>query len=1017
MKNDDFELIQQTLDGNEQAFTTLVNKYQKQVHALAWQKIGDYHIAQEIAQDVFMTAYQKLPTFTNYRQFAGWLYVVTNRKCIAWHRKKKLDTQSIDETNPIELEEVYYSGYTEHQREEAAKEKRRTLVKKLLSKLQESERTVITLFYLAEMSCEEISEFLGVSPNTIRSRLHRARNRLRKDEVMIKENLNSFHLPSQFTENIIKDITRIDLVTPSGYKPLVPLALSAVSAIIVILLIGMGAQIIIRFQKPYNLEAQSKPTIEITDIRLIIDTPAIPVVRTQIDGANVPGKSNGAVHESENLLLAAVDEDEDKNSYLKRQWSDVTGPEGGTVSTLFSTNSGNVYASTRNGLYRLTEDGQSWKLANTIEQSFRDALSGKHEFRHVAEWQNILYRAVDTEILASTDRGATWREFCKCRKGDLVGMVITDKIQDGHSDMTFYLAYKKGVFRSDNSGQSWTPLSGGINDAEIRTIANIENTVFVGTYKGLYRLNGDIWEQIFFDQTKKIRNSLPIVTMAVTNNTLYIARANKDLHPNELKYGITMVMDNNSWLSRRMIRQPMTSAGWTWSLFQSNNRGDSWTDITPKERNIEKKARQKPRLSSIFPSKKKDIKMPFMITVNTSISLTASGKQVLVTDDKEHFYTINSGETWKRLENPDDLRNVSAMVILDENTMYRSGANGIHRTIDGGKSWHQFNTGFVNTNVWELIAVNGILYANTETGLVSSTDGGETWTSVPGDTGYLTRIMINNGDLYARDDKIGIPRLLRFSEKANKLVDISEIPNFKRYEPYKALEELREMNISLSRSITSIPHGKGSFYTSMIGNLAINEETYYIEYMHRLFKWKHDESEWSDTGLLDEGNGNNMWYTHNIFETIGFRLALSGKTIYVGKQDGHLMQSLDDGNTWNDLTANLPFKVIHFRAIVLAENFIYAATDKGVIISGNGLNWHTLTDEEGKHLVMNRLAVDSRTVYGESEQRIYQLNSNTGKWQKVTPEISQPITCLAVQGNSIYVGTKGWGVLRYKLDK
>ena len=192
MKNNDSELIQRTLEGDQHAFAQLVEKYQEQVHTLAWQKIGDFHIAQEITQDVFITAYQKFSTFTHYRQFAGWLYVVTNRKCIAWHRKKRIETQSIDETNPAELEEAHYLEYMTQQREEAAKEKRRAIVQKLLSKLQESDRTVMSLYYLAEMSCEEIAEFLGVAPNTVRSRLHRARNRLKKEEAVIQENLEQF---------------------------------------------------------------------------------------------------------------------------------------------------------------------------------------------------------------------------------------------------------------------------------------------------------------------------------------------------------------------------------------------------------------------------------------------------------------------------------------------------------------------------------------------------------------------------------------------------------------------------------------------------------------------------------------------------------------------------------------------------------------------------------------------------------------------------------------------------------
>ena len=71
-------------------------------------------------------------------------------------------------------------------------EAQREVVKKLLAKLQESERTVLTLHYFGEMSSAEISAFLGVSANTIRSRLRRAQQRLRKDEPMIREALEKF---------------------------------------------------------------------------------------------------------------------------------------------------------------------------------------------------------------------------------------------------------------------------------------------------------------------------------------------------------------------------------------------------------------------------------------------------------------------------------------------------------------------------------------------------------------------------------------------------------------------------------------------------------------------------------------------------------------------------------------------------------------------------------------------------------------------------------------------------------
>ena len=86
-----------------------------------------------------------------------------------------------------------------------------------------------------------------------------------KEEAVIQENLSSLQLPTQLTENIMKEISRLNPVTPSGSKPLVPLAVSAASAILVMLLIGFGAQNQIRFQQPYSLESTSEQTIEIVD--------------------------------------------------------------------------------------------------------------------------------------------------------------------------------------------------------------------------------------------------------------------------------------------------------------------------------------------------------------------------------------------------------------------------------------------------------------------------------------------------------------------------------------------------------------------------------------------------------------------------------------------------------------------------------------------------------------------------------------------------------------------------------
>ena len=187
MKNHDAQLIQRTLAGDQSAFNALVQKYQKPVHAYVWRKIGDYHIAEEITQDIFLRAYQKLNTLNNQDSFAGWLYVIAARHCFAWFKKKRIPMKSLDAMPTEELEDLAYTQYHTHQQEESIGERQREVVNNLLQKLPVSERTTVTLHYFDNKSCEDISETLGISTNTVKSRLHRARKRLLKEEHTIRQ--------------------------------------------------------------------------------------------------------------------------------------------------------------------------------------------------------------------------------------------------------------------------------------------------------------------------------------------------------------------------------------------------------------------------------------------------------------------------------------------------------------------------------------------------------------------------------------------------------------------------------------------------------------------------------------------------------------------------------------------------------------------------------------------------------------------------------------------------------------
>ena len=188
MEKDDAQLIREILSGDDAAFSTLIRKYRKIVHAFVWRKIGDFHYAEEITQDTFLRAYKKLSSLRDPNRFDRWLNVIANRLCLNWIKRKKPEMQSLEETPVEEIEESAYTHYVSEKQEIEATEYLYEIVKKLLEKLPESERTVMTLYYLGEMTTKEISRFLGVSVNTITSQLQRARKRLQEDqECLLQE--------------------------------------------------------------------------------------------------------------------------------------------------------------------------------------------------------------------------------------------------------------------------------------------------------------------------------------------------------------------------------------------------------------------------------------------------------------------------------------------------------------------------------------------------------------------------------------------------------------------------------------------------------------------------------------------------------------------------------------------------------------------------------------------------------------------------------------------------------------
>ena len=956
MKANDVDLIQRVLDGDQDAFTTLVNKYQKSVHALVWRKIGDFHIAEELTQDVFLKAYKRLSTLKRPEQFPGWLYVIATRHCFSWLRKKQVPTRSLDAMPIDELEEICYAHYEADRGETVAIEQRRELVKRLLKKLPESERTVVTLFYLAEMSGEEISQFLGVSPNTVRSRLHRARQRLEKEESIIQEVFNNFQLSPNLTENIVCEVARIKPASAPVSKPWLPWGFAFASTFLVILMIGTGPRALSRFQQPYNLDATSEMRIE------LIDTPIVQVsarksdTRTQFGISDTHGRIRGAGFQSESLLLAAAQADETDRPAAKPQWVQTKGPGGVSGAGLFLASNRTLYAIAKTGLYQLSETADTWR--------FVSASGPNREFNPVmAERDNALYLLTDSELLVSINDGKTWNSLGKRPEGHARALAITDT--------AMYLVLQTEVFRSEDVGNQWEPIGAalqadnapeaGAPNFRIWDALAIDNTLFIGTSQGLFR---------FADEWKKLPIPVPhgIFSLAVAEDRLYVG-----------------TFPNNPY-------------GPHAAVFYSTDFGNSWTDITP----------------DTHEHPVKTIAMVEVVPAGDTLMIIGSGGVLL---------SYDGGETW--VDPGRDLSTFGAFptVALDANNFYKTDNPGITRSTDGGFTWHPFTAGLVNSNVLRLIALEKVLYALTPTEMFKSADSGEFWEPIDLKLNEIApfgalqaKIMAVDGVLYASNSKIsdGVT-LFRISDGDDALLPLEGVPDFEEdtlhAEWGKKLLEVgkNKGDINKVREQWEADSDRVFEEWRTNGTFMVADDSVFMEYRHKLFRWRHGETAWYYTGLEDQEGIPSI-------EGKGLTLAVSGSTVYTGKREGELLLSPDNGDTWTDVTENLAFPFGYFKEIHFAGLTAYVSTDMGVMRSRDGETWEAVIDLDGNRLIMDGIVVNDATVYGVCDSGIYEVDKQTNAWKQIIAELPHTATAFAIEGRTFYIGTKQNGVFRFQRD-
>lgn len=174
--------IKEVLKGDQNAFAEIVELYKDKVYQLCYRMLGNAHEAEDMAQEAFIRAYVNISRFNTDLKFSTWLYRIATNLCIDRIRKKKPDyylDAEVAGTEGLTL----YSQIPASQLapdEEVSKIELQEIIQNEILKLPEKYRAVIVLKYIEELPLLEISKILDLPIGTVKTRIHRGREALRK---------------------------------------------------------------------------------------------------------------------------------------------------------------------------------------------------------------------------------------------------------------------------------------------------------------------------------------------------------------------------------------------------------------------------------------------------------------------------------------------------------------------------------------------------------------------------------------------------------------------------------------------------------------------------------------------------------------------------------------------------------------------------------------------------------------------------------------------------------------------
>ena len=569
-----------------------------------------------------------------------------------------------------------------------------------------------------------------------------------------------------------------------------------------------------------------------------------------------------------------------------------------------------------------------------------------------------------------------------------------------------------GIFRSTDGGDTWDPANEGLPVSQnniyppIFLLTQEANTLYAGTESNLFYSidSGDSWQQLTHFQ-----DEIDISGFAIIDDRLYIGRRREQ----------SIFFSNDNGKSWTQIDSGLTDRGEPrlfasgTTLFAQMRRhvfrlkaGEKlWTKLIIKD--LSKKNAVEPDITEFVVSGEtiyattadgnlfrstdmgnswQSIKPQAMQEFNGKLAVIGNTVFYISSADGRVFRSNDAGDSWTMYNTNLTNQSILSVTMLSGKTLYVGTYNGVFRSTDGGESWTKTNTGIINIWIKNLVFFRNALYTVTNDGIIKSVDGRNPW--VPANNGLVA------------------PNTATLTVLGGKLYVVTHETNYNTQSPSTSRIYYLADN---GNSWVPIQMPMHSSYDRIYGvnQLMVSGETFYVVGQMgdgaRLYRWRVGEDLWTQLRrrkFLNWGG-----------------LAVSGRTVYISPRDGKLFRSFDEGETWTDVSQNLPNRTQETASYDLAfvGETIYANGDGVSCSTDGGETWTSIgTGLPNGHI--NIQLADDTTLYGTNSHGIFRLTHGSDLWEHIAPA-QHHVTSLTFDGTTFYIGTLGQGIFRLSLDE